>query len=524
MSLVQTFIGASLLMLMKPVCWVVSGNQVSTASPKATEGPSGADVQLPPQASLEDQLGSESKHGLLLDSLMEKVSFLQPWLLRSNLSCSVLAEFHLLLPPFARDLVDLVMVVLYGALGCKERAGVFLADLIDDMGVDLTVSMLEVVGTSLAEVYDSQSVANNVAEGTWSLGVKLNIERITSCLLEIARKPKEDEQWGSGPAIRPCFGIQYANGSSLRGSVLSTHGTRREAEGECKELGFSCAGVHETQPDNFTVVGRNDSYVLVQASEEGGSWIQDCSSGSLHPRLSKRSSERRVTVFEQPSFQGDYAVFPETVDFVGEEWNGSISSLKVDACYGCVVTVCSGPGFTGICANMNSPTEHLDDKWDNTISSLRVKSQCSIQVERQIYQTVEYIPQISYFYNLATSIYYYSINCYSEAEERVESIIQDLGLDLANSLTGSLAQGALATIQRLQTLGVYASEETVRESLQEAIQSAVESASSPPSGGGCLERKGRKCREGGPSRKPSGKHHGKKDHPSHSHKHGGHPG
>ncbi|XP_051891073.1 uncharacterized protein apof [Pristis pectinata] len=521
-----------LLLLAEPACWAATGNQLSPASDQEADGPSGAGDRLLPRGSSEDRPRPRSEEELLLDSVTEQAGFLRPRLLRSNLSCGGLAQFHLVLPPLARDLCGLVMVLLCGALGCRERAGSLLAELIDDMGIDLTASLLAVVGASVAERPGSPPAARHWAAGarsqprSRSLGARLNVEQVTGCLLEMAGER-------SGTGAGPCFGIRYADGSSLRGEALSAHGTREAAEAECRELGSACAGLRQRRPGSFAVVGRGGSYALARRAGEGGSWIHDCAGGPPpRRRPGRRSSERRVAVYELPGFQGESAVLPESVGSVGEGWNGSISSLKVEACDGCIITVCTGAGFTGTCTNLDNPTQNLGAPWDNTISSLKVSSQCSIEVEKQIYQTVEYIPYISYFYNLATSIYYYSVNCYWEAGERVESIIQELGPDLANSLTGSVAQDALSTIQQLHASGGHAGTETVKEGLQAAVQSAVEDASALPGLGGCRgggdpEGRRRKCqegagREGRPPHGPGGKHglglhHGRKQQPQHEH-------
>ncbi|XP_067863887.1 uncharacterized protein apof [Heptranchias perlo] len=542
-----------LLLLTSPIHWVLTEgppNQVSPQSSQESDSPSNLTASLEDQLLLqlnwEDESRPESDPELLLNDVMEKVAFLQPQLLRSNLSCGGLAEFYLVLPPFAKDLCDLVMIVLYGALGCRKEAVSFLTNLIEDLGTDVTVSLLGDIGTKLLELSNGTSdEPNHLAQGAWSLGVRFNVEQITSCLLEIARYPMGNKWSDHHAGARACSGFQYVNGSSLRGSALSVHGTRGAAEDKCEQLRSACAGVHEDRPGAFAVVGRNDSYALPRGAGEGGSWIHECEPGRAPGQLGKRGANHFITVFEQPDFLGDYAVFPESVAFVGEEWNGSISSLKVDACFDCVITVCSGPDFTGTCTNLDSYTEFVGDDWDNAISSLKVHSQCNVEIEQQLYETVEFIPYLSCFYKLATSIYYYSVNCYFQAEERVESIIRDLGLDLANSLTGVVAQATLLTVKELHALGGHAGMEAVKEGLQEAVQSTVENAASLPAGEGCRGRKGRhprlkdkhrKCKEGGGSKKDLshkpgkkqgwGKKHGKKVHPKHwkNNKHGGHSG
>ncbi|KAK1154887.1 hypothetical protein AOXY_G27912 [Acipenser oxyrinchus oxyrinchus] len=102
---------------------------------------------------------------------------------------------------------------------------------------------------------------------------------------------------------------------------------------------------------------------------------------------------------------------------------------------------------------------------------------CSDENEEKAYNVIQWIPILSSFYSLGTSIYYAAKDCPDVAKERAIDIAIDLGTDIAVALTGGAASAAVYGAKTGIKLGAKAGLKAGIQGVKAGVTSAVKTAS-----------------------------------------------
>uniref|UniRef100_H3A8Q3 Apolipoprotein F n=1 Tax=Latimeria chalumnae TaxID=7897 RepID=H3A8Q3_LATCH len=104
------------------------------------------------------------------------------------------------------------------------------------------------------------------------------------------------------------------------------------------------------------------------------------------------------------------------------------------------------------------------------------QSDCVDQDEQKVYDIVQWIPMVSLFYNLGTSIYYGAKGCSDVAESRAIDMAVDVGTDAVIALTGGAASvagyGVKAGIKLGAKAGLKAATQAVKTSKDAIVSTA----------------------------------------------------
>ncbi|XP_006012148.1 uncharacterized protein APOF [Latimeria chalumnae] len=105
------------------------------------------------------------------------------------------------------------------------------------------------------------------------------------------------------------------------------------------------------------------------------------------------------------------------------------------------------------------------------------QSDCVDQDEQKVYDIVQWIPMVSLFYNLGTSIYYGAKGCSDVAESRAIDMAVDVGTDAVIALTGGAASvagyGVKAGIKLGAKAGLKAATQAVKARVTAVLKQAT---------------------------------------------------
>ena len=212
-----------------------------------------------------------------------------------------------------------------------------------------------------------------------------------------------------------------------------------------------------------------------------------------------------VTVFEDRDFRGASTRLCGDVDNLQDlNWNDKISSLKVECVNApCSVVLFENSNYGGGYKSFMGEIPWVGVDWNDVASSIQirpwqldieqkierteVKESCVNPAEQKAYNVIQWIPILSFFYNLATSIYYGAVGCHEVAKERAIDMAIGLAMDAALLVTGGAigvaAYGGKAAAQAGIKAGLQAAKKAITASVKSAVKQGLKKISSVASKG-----------------------------------------
>ena len=157
-----------------------------------------------------------------------------------------------------------------------------------------------------------------------------------------------------------------------------------------------------------------------------------------------------VTFYEQVLYRGRSRRDCSDVDEFPSNWNDRVSSLKVE-CSPCSVILYEHGSYRGDYKAFSGNVPWIGGHWNNLITSLQIRpwkldsyekksvKSCVDPGEKKAHGVIQWIPILSSFYNLGTSVYYGAKGCHIVANERAKDMAIDLAID------GVMTMGSIAT-------------------------------------------------------------------------------
>ncbi|XP_066910510.1 uncharacterized protein [Clytia hemisphaerica] len=206
-----------------------------------------------------------------------------------------------------------------------------------------------------------------------------------------------------------------------------------------------------------------------------------------------------VTIYQHADFKGRYQKICHDVGNLnknslfgkGYNWNDQISSIKVN-CKDCSVLVFQHSKFEGSYKSFRGDIKNVGSKWNDRISSLQIRpweidnveyevssskstktKSCVDSGEKKAYDVIQWIPIVSLFYNLGTSIYYAAKKCNDVAKERAIGLALDAVMDIATVVTAGAAAPAALGIKTGVKLGAKVGIKVAMKATKVALKKAI---------------------------------------------------